>query len=232
MKLVKIFNKINNIYHKISFDKHRKIRSELISLNKDLDKSYYDYGEGFFYQSLPVINLKGLRDTSKRIEKLNLEKFIEGKSFLDIGTNIGSIPLSIKNNFKYCLGIDHNPDVINIAIKVKEYLKNDNIDFVCANFLTFEFQQKFELILSLANHSTFDKGINDTKKYFEKISELLLKDGILILESHSPLYESSDSHLQLVKNLKKDYQIIDHGKYDFGNYYDQKRIFHIMKKIK
>ena len=37
-------------------------------------------------------------------------------------------------------------------------------------FNTFDFKEKFDVVLSLANHSTFDKGISDTKFYFKKLN--------------------------------------------------------------
>ena len=39
--------------------------------------------------------------------------------------------------------------------------------------MKYNFEKKFEVILSLANHSTFDKGIDDTNYYFEKVQKNL-----------------------------------------------------------
>lgn len=231
MKIVKFINLYHKFLHLINFDKHRNFRQELLKLNKSKAQDLYDYGEGMFYQSISIIKLYGLRNSKKRIKKIKLNNYLLNKTVLDIGTNIGAIPISSAKNFKECIGIDHNPDVIEIANKVKDYLQIKDLRFICADFLKLRFQQKFELILSLANHSTFDKGINDTNKYFEKIYDLLSDNGILILESHSPLYENPNSYMEIVNNLKRNYKIIDSGKYDFGNYYDRNRIFHIMKKI-
>jgi spermidine synthase len=82
----------------------------------------------------------------------------------------------------------------------------------------------------LANHSTFDEGIKNTELYFNKIYSLLNKNGILIIESHNPLYEKSEIYLEIIKNLEVYYETIEHGKYDFGNFYDKNRLFHILKK--
>ena len=82
----------------------------------------------------------------------------------------------------------------------------------------------------MANHSTFDKGIDDPEPYFNKIYSLLNKNGILIIESHNPLYEKSEIYLELIKNLEIGYETIEFGKYDFGNFYDRNRLFHILKK--
>ena len=231
MKITKIINYFNLFLHLVSFDKHKKFRSKIIKMNNRSKESFYNYGEGFFYQSLPIINLHGLRDTEKRIEILQLSKILDKKNILDIGTNVGAIPLSTQTYFKSCVGIDHNPNVINISQEIQKYLEIKNVNFICDDFLKYNFDTKFDVVLSLANHSTFDKGIENTSLYFEKIKKILTKNGILILESHSPLYEKRESYLSLVTDLKKDYQVVSSGDYIFGNHYDRGRLFHIMKKI-
>ena len=176
MSLAKKINFINYFSHLILFDEHRKIRKQVIQINKNKN-SFYDYGDSFFYQSMPCINLRGLRDTSKRIKKLELEKYTENKTILDVGTNVGAIILNIKNNFKKATGIEHNPKLIEIANIIKEYLNYKNLDFLAENFNTYNFSEKFDVILSLANHFTYDKGITDTDNYFKKLMKLFrLKD--------------------------------------------------------
>ena len=229
MKISKIISFFNFVHHKLIY-KHKSIRSIIYNIISQNKNNLYDYGEGFFYQSVPPINLKGLRDTKKRIRKLNLNNYLKNSTFLDIGTNIGSIPLSLNNQFIFGVGIDHNNTTIKVAQKIQEYLGVKNIEFISGDFSKYEFNKKFDVILSLANHSTFDKGIDDPEPYFNKIYSLLNKNGILIIESHNPLYEKSEIYLELIKNLEVSYETIEFGKYDFGNFYDQNRLFHIMKK--
>ena len=69
----KIISKINRYKDYLKFDNHRKIRLEIANIKNELDQ--YDYGEGYFYQSLSKINLSGLRNTQIRKDFLNLSKF-------------------------------------------------------------------------------------------------------------------------------------------------------------
>ena len=229
MKTSRILSYLNFIHHKLNFS-HKSIRNKLCHIIKENKNDLYDYGEGFFYQSVPPIGLRGLRDTKKRINKLKLNNYLKNSTFLDIGTNIGSIPLSLNNQFIFGVGIDHNETTIKVAQKIQEYLDIKNIEFISGDFSKYEFNKTFDVILSLANHSTFDKGIDDPEPYFNKIYSLLNKNGILIIESHNPLYEKSEIYLELIKNLEIGYETIEFGKYDFGNFYDRNRLFHILKK--
>ena len=229
MKISKIISFFNFVHHSLNY-KHKPIRNKIYNIISQNRDNLYDYGEGFFYQSVPPISLKGLRDTKKRILKLNLNNYLKNSTFLDIGTNIGSIPLSLNNEFIFGLGIDHNKTTIEVAQAIQEYLNIKKIEFIPGDFLNYEFNKTFDVILSLANHSTFDEGIRNTELYFNKIYSLLKKNGILIVESHNPLYEKSEIYLEIIKNLEVHYETIEHGKYDFGNFYDKDRLFHVLKK--
>ncbi len=55
---------------------HRKIR-EAVS-----EGDFYDYGEGYFYQSLRQIGISGFRDTEARIAAMRLEHWIRNKTVL------------------------------------------------------------------------------------------------------------------------------------------------------
>ncbi len=139
-------------------------------------------------------------------------------------------PSKLNNEFIFGIGIDHNETTIEVAQTIQKYLNIKKIEFISGDFLNYEFNYTFDVILSLANHSTFDEGIKNTELYFNKIYSLLNKNGILIIESHNPLYEKSEIYLEIIKNLEVYYETIEHGKYDFGNFYDKNRLFHILKK--
>ncbi len=74
MKVAKFLSCLNFIHHKFNFN-HKGIRNKIVKIIKLNKNNLYDYGEGFFYQSIPSIGLKGLRDTAKRVDKLNLNNF-------------------------------------------------------------------------------------------------------------------------------------------------------------
>ena len=136
----------------------------------------------------------------------------------------------MSENYLEAIGIDYNPKLINIANMIKNYKKKYKTKFICGNFLNYEFNKIFDIIFSFANHSTFDKGINDTELYFAKIKNILSPGGLLLLESHSPLYEKPSDFKNIISHIQEDYSILENGIYYFGNFYDQKRAFYILKK--
>ena len=85
----RFLSNINKIKDFIKIDKYKKIRSEIFHIIKNTLDETYDYGQGYFYQSLEKINLSGLRNSKKRIEQYKILEDIKNKEIIDIGTNSG-----------------------------------------------------------------------------------------------------------------------------------------------
>ena len=224
-------SKLNFLIDSCNFDKNRNIRKKIYRM-MSADQKTFDYGNGYFYQSCEKIGISGLRHTKQRSDILNLKEFTEGKTILDIGTNTGFLLFQIDNNFYSCDGIDWNPVLINIANEVKNYLKINNIYFYIGNFLNFDFNKNYDVVLSLANHTTFDGGIKDYKEYFNKIFKILKNDGLLVLESHHQSIEKADKFNKIIEYLLTDYNILKKLNYKFFNYADDNRqVFFLKKKL-
>tara|TARA_B110000967_G_scaffold162697_1_gene169321 strand:- start:8241 stop:8972 length:732 start_codon:yes stop_codon:yes gene_type:complete len=243
MKIISLKNKWLDL---LKFDKYKLIREELLKLSSannhnnklsenktDSNHKYYDYGCGYFYQSSDQINLTGLRASRKRIQQYGVENELKDSTVLDIGTNTGFFLLDLKNSFKEADGIEYNPILIEIANRLKLFLKIENINFINDDFLEHDFKFKeYDLILSLANHSTFDKGIQDTNSYFDKCYKLLKKNGKILIEGHHPNYERVEEFNEIIKKLIKkfDYKKENEGIIYANNFYDNKRKFFLLKK--
>lgn len=230
---MKFLSNINKIKDFLNFDEFRKIRITLKSMLSNQSK--LDYGSGYFYQSLSNLNISGLRDSASRIKNYNLEKLTINKSILDIGSNTGFILFEMKNNFKKATGIEYNTSLVNISNYVKNILKISNINFINNNFVNYNFKdEKYDLILSLANHHTYDEGIKDTDNFFSKISNLLNINGYLILESHHPKIETSEDFNKYLNLLKNNFNFIEISKKKIlsKNFYDNGRLLVVLKKLK
>lgn len=169
------------------------LHSRLENIRHDINEHYhsYDYGNGYYYQSLKALNISGYRSTEERIEQLDLKNKVKGKSVLDIGSNTGFVLLSIAENIKNGVGVELNKFLVETSNEVKNYLGVTNVEFIPASFEDYNpTDEKFDVVLSLANHSTFDgntkQNIDD---YFKKVAALLNHDGMLIFESHPPQIE-------------------------------------------
>jgi SAM-dependent methyltransferase len=96
---------------------------------------------------------------------------------------------------------------------------------ITSNYLNFESTEKFDVILSFANHSTYDGNTEYTiKSYLEKIRNFLEPGGLLLFESHAPLYEGEG--LLKVCNLISEKFVIKSNKIiKTGSFLDKDRTF-------
>src|SRR5690606_36152093 len=131
------------------------------------------------------------RDTEERIEKLDLKNIVKGQEILDIGTNAGFLLLNLASEMRRGTGIEINPYLIDTADAVRRHLDVDNAEFKCTAFEDFSGEEgRFDVVLSLANHSTYDGNTRQSiEEYFRKCAALMNDKGIFLFESHAPEIE-------------------------------------------
>ena len=126
----------------------------------------------------PVHDPKPLRDY---MDKWDGQKFIEGmqldktKSVLEIGVGTGRLAIKVAPNCKRLVGIDISPKTIERAFEnLSSY---PNIALVCGDFMSFEFDEQFDIIYS----SLTFMHIEDKASAIQKIASLLNNNGRFVL---------------------------------------------------
>ncbi len=208
-------------------EKLEKIRYEL----KDRYKSY-DYGNGYYYQSMKSNNISGYRNTEQRIEQLDLVSRLKGKKVLDIGSNTGFLLLSLANTITQGIGVELNHYLVETGKEVQDYMGVKNIEFHAVSFEEFDPEDKqFDIILSLANHSTYDGNTKQSiEDYFKKTADLLSPEGRLIFESHPPQIEPKEKLAETLAIIKKYFVIEETPQIEMEGFLDKNRTYVIAKK--
>lgn len=187
---------------------------------------HYDYGEGYFYQGYPPLCIHGLRNTDFRFKLYRLDSILNSDAkVLDIGCNAGFLSLTIAKRCAYVDAFDNNPFLIRIAEQCCQFEALRNVTFSCSTFGEFKTASAYDIVLSLANHHTFDGNMRpDFRAYMEKIRGLMKNGGKLIFESHPGEHKAPSLRQQLdsLKDLFKiDAEMIVSTK---GNIYDTNRL--------
>jgi cyclopropane fatty-acyl-phospholipid synthase-like methyltransferase len=210
------------------------LHSRLEKIRSDIKSNYdsYDYGNGYYYQSMPGLDISGYRDTEERIRQLDLMERLKNKSVLDIGSNTGFILLSLSDSIARGVGVELNPYLVATGNEVKEYLGCENIDFEISSFEEYDPQDAcFDVVLSLANHSTFDGNTRQTvHDYFDKISGLLNEDGVLIFESHPPQIEPKEKLGETLSIIESFFDIQEMPQVDLKGFLDRSRTYVVARK--
>ena len=189
----------------------------------------YDYNQGYFYQSFPQGKISGLRDTANRISSYELDRELHQKKVLNIGCNLGFLDCELSPNVAHIDAFDINPYLIEIANNAKDFLQISNVNFYTSSFEDYEHKSSYDVVLSFANHSTYDRNTKHTvREYFEKVHNHLKPGGKLLLESHAPDYEKNfQDVVDIVKSL---FTIDKQITMDKGTFLDRGRIFIRAKK--
>lgn len=106
------------------------------------------------------------------IKSLDLSK---SKTVLEIGVGTGRIARKVAPNCLKLFGLDISPKTIERA---KENLAEiDNIELICADFLTYEFNLTFDVVYSSLTSMHFE----DKRGFIERVSVLLKSKGRFVL---------------------------------------------------
>ena len=100
---------------------HRKLNQHLLEQSDNWED--YDYGEGYFYQSLDSIGITGFRDTKARVEAMALKDFLKSRLALSFNYND---KLSLRSLlFKVLKSIFHCTSY-NLFVKFREFAAKSN----------------------------------------------------------------------------------------------------------
>jgi SAM-dependent methyltransferase len=167
---------------------HRRLNAHLLAARASWPS--YDYGEGYFYQSMAPVGITGLRDTAARVEGMGLRPLLAGRRVLEIGCNCGFVALSCADVAARIDAFDINPSLIAVAGEVAAHLGADRARFETSSFESYAAAGTWDVVLSFANHTTYDGNTRQTvEDYFRKCRDLVAPGGRLLFESHAPAYE-------------------------------------------
>lgn len=129
-------------------------------------------------------------DGSRFIESMQLD---ESKSVLEIGVGTGRLAIKTAPVCKRFCGIDISPKTIQRAYEnLSSY---HNIKLVCGDFMTFEFDEQFDVIYS----SLTFMHIKDKEGMIEKTASLLNNDGLFVLSIDKNQSEYIDMGIRRLK---------------------------------
>lgn len=139
-------------------------------------KTYYDMlideGNDPVYDPEPLKEYMNKWDGERFIEEMKLTK---DETVLEIGIGTGRLALKVAPKCKTLYGIDISPKTIDRA--KNNLFQFENIQLICDDFLTYDFNEKFDVIYS----SLTFMHIENKQEAINKVSSLLNKNGIFAL---------------------------------------------------
>ena len=125
-----------------------------------------------FHDSKSLKDYMDKWDGQEFIESMQLDK---RKSVLEIGVGTGRLAKQVAPNCKKLCGIDISEKTIQRA--TENLSVYSNINLICGDFMSFEFEEQFDVIYS----SLTFMHIQDKLSAIQKIASLLNNKGIFVL---------------------------------------------------
>jgi len=158
-------------------DMFSKYTGEYETLVDSYDSNYYlnDCGG---YETFLQTNGEEITD-HRLLATIYLAQPNKTKKILDIGSGRGELAYALSKSALHVVGLDYSKDAIDIAIKTFKNVKN--LDFVQADILKYQTDERFDVILAtdVVEHIEQDMLL----KMFSKVKHLLREDGLFIIHT-------------------------------------------------
>ena len=194
-------DELNSIFNLLSEDYLKISRSKILLANEiDLNESnqtlfqsalerlkthepiQYVLGKTSFMDMEFKVNSSVLipRPETEELVRLMLKEDLDGKNILDIGTGSGCIAISLAKNLPNAkvTAIDISKDALEVA-RENAKLNNVNIEFVNADIFEYNFEKKYDIIVSNPPYITESEKIFMKKNvlHYEPELALFVKDN-------------------------------------------------------
>ncbi|MCQ2956237.1 MAG: class I SAM-dependent methyltransferase [Opitutales bacterium] len=137
---------------------------------------------------------------------------------MDIGCSFGFLSIELARFAESITGFDINPYCIRIADIVAHYLQVNNTRFLPITFEDYQEQAEYDVVLSLANHHTFDQNTHQSlQSYFQKCATYLKPGGLLLFESHAVCYETPEQLEKVIQVIAQFFDIRERRVLNKGN---------------
>lgn len=197
------------------------------------------YCNGSAYQGSSRVGVGGIKPNEARMALYDIDGLLHDRQkVLDIGSNMGLMALHLAQRCGHVDAVEYNPYLCQIGRRAADALSIRNVSFVCNDFLLYAPQNRYDVVVSLANHATIDQRLSATfKDYIQKIYSLMNAGGYLFFESHNVFGPGKggpgdDGDLDLKLDLAAPF--FDIVKYRmvpaFVSHHDVDKLFVVMKR--
>jgi len=202
----------------------RKVRAVLAQARQGWASA--DYGVGYLYQSSPLLGLRGFRDTGARVGQMSLSQALQGRAVLEIGCNSGFLALALATGTRRYVAFDNNPYLIELAQLAQREAGIGAVEFRVSTIEALGTDEQFEVVLSFANHSTWDGNMTlALEDYFSKVHRLLVPGGRLYFESHHPVLENRQQVQATLAVMRRFFEVEEERELVEGSAWDRGRTF-------
>lgn len=145
------------------------------------------YVAGYAYQGYERLGIAGAKPSQERLANYGFLPWLQPQmTVLDVGCNNGFMAIEIARHVASVTAIEYNPFLVEIARVAAEALGQRNVAFEVADFSSYVPPQRFDVVISFANHCTIDGNLSvELEAFVAKLWAVCAEDGWLLFESHN-----------------------------------------------
>jgi cyclopropane fatty-acyl-phospholipid synthase-like methyltransferase len=154
-------------------------------------------------------------DTSSDLVYKHLEKYVGDGSVLDLGCGQGSTAIELASPYRRYVGVDISEVALKRARKKTEEVGRTNrASFACSDFLGFNPDQKFDVILF--RESMYHVPIGQVKTILDRYSQFLSEDGVFLVRLFlaGPKGEKRFRPKAVIRTIESTFDVIEKADYD------------------
>ncbi len=147
----------------------------------------HNYCNGYLYQGWEELGLCGVKPTAARLQRYRVADYLRATDrVLDLGANNCFLSLAVGRMVRHVDAVELNPFLVDIGRTAGARVGQSNVQFVIADIEYWHANDTYDVLFSLANHSTIDTRMSmNFEFYAAKLFSLLRPGGLLFFESHN-----------------------------------------------
>ena len=145
------------------------------------------YCGGYAYQGYARIGLAGIKPTEVRLAGYGFLPWLKPEmSVLEVGCNNGFMAIELARHVRQVVAVEYNPFLVEIGRMTAQALGQANVHFEVADFGTYRPRDRYDVVLSFANHCTIDGNLSvEFESFVAKLWQITNEGGWLLFESHN-----------------------------------------------
>jgi SAM-dependent methyltransferase len=154
-------------------------------------------------------------DTSGDLVYLHLEKYVGHGSVLDLGCGQGGTAIELASPYERYVGVDISEVALKRArVKAEDVGRSSRASFICADFLSYNPEQKFDVILF--RESMYHVPVGQVKRVLDRYARFLTNDGVFIVRLYlsGPQGEKRHRPKVVIRAIESEFDVLERAEYD------------------
>jgi len=212
----------------MNLDEIKDIITDLSGSGINLAKGRRKNGIYSTYTIPELSDMKAVRSTQIRYSDFNVPADLTGKTFLDLGCNVGTMSFEARRRGALVTGVEYREDRVTLCRIIARYFQMDGMEFHVANFNSLTGKEPWRQEHDIVLCCSVDEYMHDRQSFYNMLFELT--GETLYLECNVQRGQSVDMTIMMLVHAGFKYPNIKHLGNGHSGGISRKRIIYRVEK--